>query len=341
LKEFFKLTEAEDERARTVYSKSIVIDASTIINYEGGTLAKLKKAGITASNHTVTEVTSNFDHGSREISRCLGWINRNSSNVVLVQSAKDVEAAKEKGIFGSILGPQNSIIVENDLQLLPAVHQLGVRIMQLTYQTRNYVGDGCAEKTDAGLSSFGFDLIEKMSEIGMLVDLSHCGRRTTSEAIEASKKPVVFSHTHPYSMAKHIRNKTDEQIHALAEKGGVMGITEYAAICEVKRGVRPTIVDYIDQVEYVADLVGVDHVGIGLDIDETSTPEEFAQFKRRYPELCANYEFTTRRVEGLTELTDCPQIARGLVARGYSDQEITKILGGNFMRVFREVWKEH
>ena len=340
MKEFIKLSKAEEERARDVYSKSIVIDASTIVSYEGDTLAKVKKAGITASNHTVSEVTSNFAEGSREISQCLEWIHRNSKDALLVESARDIELAKEKGVFGVILGPQNSIIVENDLQLLPAVHKLGVRIMQLTYQTRNYVGDGCGEKTDSGLSLFGVRLIEQMNDYGVVVDLSHCGRNTTNEAIEVSKKPVIFSHTHPYSVTKHVRNKTDEQIHALAEKGGVMGITEYAPLCERKPGVRPTIIDYLDHVEYVADLAGVDHVGIGLDIDETSSPERFAEFKRRFPELCANYAFETRRVDGLSELTDCPQIARGLVARGYSDQEIMKILGGNFMRVFKEVWRE-
>jgi membrane dipeptidase len=212
--------------------------------------------------------------------------------------------------------------------------------MQLTYQTRNYVGDGCAEGADTGLSSFGRDLIQEMNRLGILVDLSHCGRRTTDEAIDASKKPVVFSHTHPYTLAEHQRNKTDEQIQALAEKGGVMGITEYSPIAEVKPGVRPTIVDYLDQIDYVAKLVGVEHVGIGLDIDETSTSERFAEFKREFPELCRNYDFETRRIDGLSELTDCPQIARGLVSRGYSDDEILMILGGNFMRAFRKVWRE-
>jgi membrane dipeptidase len=340
LTDFFKLKKTEDERAASLYSKAIVVDGSTIVNYQGNTLSKLKKAGITASNHTVTRVSNNFFEGCREISRCLEWVSNHLSEVLLVQSPQDIERAKEKGMYGVILGPQNSDIVEGDIHLLPAIYKLGVRIMQLTYQTRNYVGDGCAEKTDTGLSSYGLDLIQEMNRLGIVIDLSHCGRRTTDEAIDASKKPVVFSHTHPYTLAKHQRNKTDEQIQALAEKGGIMGITEYSPIAEVKPGVRPTIVDYLDQIDYVAKLVGVEHVGIGLDIDETSTPERFAEFKREFPELCRNYDFETRRIDGLSELTDCPQIARGLVSRGYSDDEILMILGGNFMRAFREVWHE-
>jgi membrane dipeptidase len=340
MSDFFKLTKAEEERAAALYDKAIVIDASTIINYQGNTLYTLKRAGITASNHTVTGVNSNFFEGGREISRCLEWVNGHSSEVSLVESARDVERAKEKGMYGVIMGPQNSDIVEGDINLLPAIYKLGVRIMQLTYQTRNYVGDGCAEIAAVGLSAFGHDLIQEMNRLGMLVDLSHCGRGTTDEAIVASKKPVVFSHTHPYAMAKHPRNKTDEQIHALAEKGGVMGITEYSPIAQVKPGVRPTIVDYLDQIDYVAKLVGAKHVGIGLDIDDTSTPERFAEFKRNFPELCRDYDFETRRIDGLSELADCPQIARGLVSRGYSDGEILMILGGNFMRVFSDVWRE-
>jgi membrane dipeptidase len=337
LKEYFPLSQSENERAEDLHSKAIVIDASTIVNYRGCTLSKLKLAGITASNHTVTAVDSNFDRGMREIAGCLNWI-RTNTDAILIETAGDIKKAKANHAFGLIMGPQNSDLMEGNFDLLAALKKVGVRIMQLTYQTRNHVGDGCLERTDAGLSSFGVKLVQLMNDIGMVVDLSHCGSRTTDEAIEVSKEPVIFSHTHPYTLAKHRRNKTDEQIHALAEKGGVMGLTEYAPICETKPGVRPTIVDYLDQVDYVADLVGVDHVGIGLDLDDTSTPESYSAFKRNFPELCGNYEFETRRVEGLTELAECSQITRGLVARRYSDYEITKILGGNFLRVFERIW---
>jgi membrane dipeptidase len=339
LQSYINLNKTEEERANELHFSSIVIDCSTIVNFHGETLSKVKKGGITASNHTVTRPTSNFAKGAAELSECLGWIWKNSNEAILIERAHDIELAKESKKFGIILGPQNSDIIDGDISMLPAIFKMGVRIMQLTYQTRNYVGDGCGEKNDCGISAFGFNLISEMNDLGIVVDLSHCGWRTTIDGIAASTKPPIVSHSHPYALAPHPRCKTDEQIHALAEKGGVIGITEYSPICEGKSGVRPTINDYLDHIEYVVKLVGVDHVGIGLDIDERSTPQSFAEFKRDFPELCGNYVFETRRVAGLTELTDCPQITKGLVSRGYSDQEIQKILGLNFLRVFKENWK--
>lgn len=332
------LTESQEDKARELHEKAIVIDCSVVIRYEPAYFERAKKGGITAHNHTVSAPHSGLVESLREVTECLQWLNRNKDKCALALAASNIEKAKKEGRVAVILGPQNIPYFERDLTFLMTFHRLGVRIIQLTYQHRNQVGNGCGERVDEGLSNFGIEVVQEMNCLGIVVDLSHCGPKTSADAIEHSSEPVIFSHSHPYAISAHVRNKTDELITAMAEKGGIIGITAYSPICETRRNVRPTLNEYLDHIEYVCRLVGVNHVGIGLDIDETSTPEHWDAFKRSYPEICGNYTSDTRRVDGLSNIAMIPNITRGLVLRGYSDGEIRRILGGNFLRVFRRVW---
>jgi membrane dipeptidase len=326
----------EEQRALDLHYGSIVVDCSTIVKYENEHFEYARMGGVTASNHTIRSDT--FRQAVDDIAKCYSWIEKNSDKGVVAESVEDIERAKKEGKTSIIFGPQNSTLVENDLNLLTIIHKLGVRIIQLTYQHRNLVGDGCGERTSCGLSSFGVDMVKKMNESHMVMDLSHCGARTVSDAMEFSNDPVIFSHTNPYSLCKlPSRAKTDEQIKALAEKGGVMGLTAYSPLCKT-REVRPTLEDYLNHIDYVVNLVGADYVGTGLDLDETSSPESFERFRGRFPEISENWTWEERNTDGLTRIDLFPNITKGLVVRGYSDQEIQKILGGNFLRVFKRVW---
>lgn len=344
MKKYDELSRDEVEQALELHHKSIVIDCSAVISTqmdgEDTYFDRARKGGITAHNHTVTRVPDNLPEAVKGISAFQRWVNQNKDKGLTALTAEDIRKAKREGKVAFILGPQNAKFLENDLGLVHGFRSLGVRILQLTYQYLNQIGAGCGERVDCGLSKFGIDVVEEMNEVGIVVDLSHVGPTSTNEALELSKDPVIFSHSHPKAVTDHVRNKTDEQIKALAEKGGVIGITEYSPICELQRGVRPDVDDYLKHVDYVVDLVGVDHVGLGLDIDETSSPGYWDLFSSTYPELSGNYSFIERRAKDLDCITKVPNITLGLVGRGYSDSEIQKILGLNFLRVFKQVWKE-
>lgn len=331
----------EEENALELHRKLIVINASTVIKYSSEHFENVKAAGLTASNHTVTRPPSLLRDAIQEISECFKWMSSYPDECLLVRSANDIRKAKREGIAGIILGPQNINFIENDLDLLRIFKSLGITISQLTYNELNLVGGGCTEKKDPGLSNFGLNVVEAMNRVGIVIDLSHCGTQTTMDAIEASKDPVVVSHASPYAICQNPRNKTDEHIQALAEKGGVFGLTAYAPITEVKKNVHPTIDEFFTHLNYVVDLVGVSHVGIGTDHEETQTVESLIAFETAYPDVVGIYthEKGGRYVRGMESITCFPKITAGLLSRGYSDEEVSKILGGNFLRVFDKVLK--
>jgi membrane dipeptidase len=206
----------------------------------------------------------------------------------------------------------------------------------LTYQNRNLVGYGCNEKNDCGLTRFGENVVKEMNRLGLLIDLSHVGTKTTMNAIELSEKPCAFTHTCARSLFDHIRNKSDEQLQALSEKGGVIGIAAYSPFYHHTK--RPKVEDYLDQIDYMVELVGIDHIGIGLDQVYGRDPAFHENVKQTYPEVVMSYQWDTIYPEGLEDITKLPKITEGLVKRGYSKRDIKKILGENFLQLFEKVW---
>ena len=227
--------------------------------------------------------------------------------------------------------------MEESLYLLTVFFQLGVRMMHLTYNRRNLLGDGCAEKADAGLSGFGRDVIREMNKVGIIVDVAHCGQRTSLEAAECSELPVTASHTAVGALTKHIRAKSDEVIRAIARRGGYVGICTLPKFLQGEGNIRT----FLDHVDYVAGNFGVDHVAIATD-NAYFCGEPFhwgpkfkvhRRFEAYWPENPAPFEVTDEMEESLN-WTNWPLFTVGLVQRGYSDDDIRKILSGNFMRVF-------
>ena len=307
------------QRALDLHRKLVVINASTVIKYDDAHFVGAREAGITASSHTVTRPASLMRESIIEIKDCLKWMSSHQE-CLLVRNADDIHRAKREGREGIILGPQNVNFIENQVDLLRIFKSLGITITQLTYNELNLVGGGCLEKIDPGLSKFGAKVVEEMNKLGIVIDLSHSGVRTAMDAIETSKDPVIFSHANPYGLCPNPRNKTDDQLKALAEKGGVIGITAYGPISEVKRNVHPTIDDFFTHLKYVVDLIGVDHVGIGTDHEETQTVESLIAFETSYPEIVGIYTHDKggRYVRGMESITCFPMITEGLITRGYS-----------------------
>jgi membrane dipeptidase len=260
---------------------------------------------------------------------------------------EDILAAKEQGRHCLYLTgngvplTQQWVSVEDELRYLRVFFQLGIRMMHLTYQRRNMIGDGCGEPANAGLSDFGHRVIAEMNRVGVIPDCAHSGWQTSLESAQVSEKPVVASHTTCGGIHPHIRSKPDEVLKAIAATGGLAGI------CCIPRFLRKSgdINALLDHIDYAVKLIGIDHVGIGTDVAYSSqqSAEESRKVPRRprgrddFRSLWPVDDFkTTSDMTDSIAWTNWPLFTVGLVQRGYSDEEIRKIIGGNMLRVARE-----
>ncbi len=337
-KKVSEMTSQEEQRAAQLYERAIVIEGLTYapILSNPGYIEEIRKAGVTGNHITVTAT----DAGPREaFSTISGWyILAEKTGCRFALSAQDIVQAKKDGKVCVIMGSQNARMLDDDLNLIRIFHRLGIRIIQLAYAEQNFIGSA-GEDPDAGISRFGRKAIEEMNRLGILVDVSHCGDQTVMDAIRYSEKPVAITHANPRALINHQRNKTDEQIRALAEKGGVLGLNSWAPIAGRVKGVRPKLEDFLDMIDYVVKVAGPDHVAFGLDLTPNWEYDrsDYERWARLYPNL-APPSFEERLTEGVTQISEVKNIARGLVARGYKDEDILKILGGNLLELFHKVW---
>ncbi|HEY3137084.1 MAG TPA: membrane dipeptidase [Blastocatellia bacterium] len=267
-----------------------------------------------------------------------GFIADHTDQLMRVDSAADLDRVKRSGKIGVVLGLQNSEHFRNagDVNFF---HGLGQRVSQLTYNSRNMIGNGSTERRDEGISDFGVAIIDRMNTIGMAVDVSHCGERTTLDAFESSKKPVLITHSNCRALvAGHPRCKTDEAIKRMGAAGSVMGITGVRMF--VKADEPTTIEHVLDHFDHVAKLVGPEHLGVGSDIDlygyDAMPPELNRQLRAGYK---GSYGFREKiDIEGLDHPKRMFDLTEGLIRRKYSDKDIEGILGGNFRRVLSQIW---
>jgi len=259
-------------------------------------------------------------------------------------TANDFERAHAEGKLGVLFALQETDLIGSDLAYLDTLYDFGVRMIQLTYNSRNLWGDGCTERVQGGLTQLGVQAVRRLNELGIVVDLSHCGDGTTMDALEVSERPVAFSHTGCRALYEHPRAKTDEQLRALAERDGYVGI--YGVPFFFSRDDNSGIETMLDHIEHAVGIVGIQRVGIGTDWGAWSAdvPQVLrdgvrAEFMRRgFREehgLQFGVPFGT-----MTAYTEWSQITAGLVSRGYSDDEIRGILGANFLAFFRRATGE-
>ena len=220
-----------------------------------------------------------------------------------------------------------------------------MRIIQVTYNERNLLGDGCYERVSGGLTHFGAEAVAEMNRIGILIDLSHVGERTTLDVIDASEMPVSVTHANAKPYYDVPRNKTDEAVRRLAERGGVVGAT--CIITFLKTGESSTLPDYVDAIDDMVERIGIDHVGIGTDFTQDQTNSFWryigSQHGSKYParHIDPNVRNDRRLLYpmGLETPDKLPALADALSGRGYGWEDVEKVLGGNWMRLFREVWQ--
>ncbi len=264
-------------------------------------------------------------------------------------SPRDIEDVKKNGNHCLYLTgngvplPQDWISVEEELRSIRIFFQLGIRMMHVTYQRRNMLGDGCAETANGGLSDFGRQAIAEMNHQGVLVDIAHSGWQTSLEAAKVSTKPVVASHTTATQLHRHIRSKPDEVLKALADSGG------YAGICCIPQflGGACDISRFLDHIDYVVKKIGIDHIAIGTDVAYSSR-QDGVERKKLPPKKKSRTRFASlwpKEIQTTTEAareslawTNWPLFTVGLVQRGYNDTDIQKIIGGNVLRVAKAVF---
>lgn len=333
---FIKLPKEQEARAEELHKSSLVIDLHThILRDFHENVDRIKRSQVTGFVEAVANIDEDFAASMDLLGRYRALIERHP-DFMPAFCAQDFLAAKRKGKQAVMFQLEPQTFGRN-LDRLEVAYGLGVRMALLTFNTRTYVGDGCGERTNGGLSHLGLELVRRMNELGMLIDLSHCGIQTTLDAIAASKDPVMCNHTGARALyPKCKRLKTDEELKALAAKGGLVGIS--AIPNQLSGSPEQGIEDMLNHIDYIVKLIGVDHVAIGLDNvfhDQVEYHRKAAQtiFKLEYigQELNAPYMW------GIESPEEWPNITRGLVARGYSDEEIKKIIGGNALRVIREV----
>jgi len=324
-----------------LYDRAVVIDTLSFERWgdADAAFAAVKQSGYTAIQTSLSN--RNYQAAVRDLAE---WERRflvHLDKLLRVTRASDVRRAKQDGRLGVILGFQNATCIESDMRNLDTLYNLGARCIQLTYNARNLLGDGCTERTNAGLSDFGVSVVEKMNELGILVDLSHCGEATSRDGIAFSKKPPAFTHTMCKAVYDHVRAKSDELLRALAEKGGVTGIVTLGYFVGPE-GV--TIEDYLNHVDHAVRVCGIEHVGLATDyairgIEASSTRENW--YEPRLESFKPSYR--VRWPPWIPEL-DKPDrfrvVARGLERRGYKAGDIEKLLGLNWLRLFGDVFGE-
>jgi len=278
-------------------------------------LEKLRRSGIKVFHPAVAFDSPSYDMTRTWFARWNAFLTHHSDYFLRVDNACDLARAKATGKIGVILGMQDANHLRN-LDDLAAFYGMGQRLTQLTYNSKNLLGDGCKVK-DAGLTAFGQDVVARMNALGMAIDVSHCGPRTSLDAIAASKKPVLITHSNCRALAPGVpRCKPDEVIQAAARNGGVLGITSVRRFVRVHDPV--TVHDVLDHFDHAVKLVGVEHVGLGSDFDLDAHP--------------------TYDTPGLNHPTRVYALTEGLISRGYTDEQIRLILGGNFERALQQIW---
>lgn len=331
-----------------IYDRAIVIDAQG--GFDPSAWDEVKGSGVTAVSATMGQVGNGpdrFDLVMRDIAETSTYCANHPDRLMIAEKAEDLEFAKQTGRVAMILNLQDSNPLESDLGRVKQLYDAGIRIIQMTYNLRNLAGDGSLEAADAGLSKWGHQVLSTLEEQKILVDLSHGGRRTMLETAKAAKRPLTISHTGCRALVDVPRNADDEVMREVAQKGGVVGFYFMPFLRKPGTGMAQSS-DLIAHLDHALKVCGEDHIGIGTDggVNPQPLDDKAKEAQKKFYEdraakgiaapgegpdifnIVEDYN-TPRRLEKLTF---------DLSAKGWSDGRIEKLLGANFMRLFREVW---
>jgi membrane dipeptidase len=320
----------------------LVIDGACPLACDPAELRRYREGGVTVCMPTV-----GGREGAGETLATLARMHRalrSRDDLLLVRGPADVRAAQRTGRLGLLFHLQGGDPFERDVGLVEGFRALGVRMVQLCYNVRNRIGDGCEEPADAGLSRFGIAIVRALNDAGMIIDSAHTGERTTRDAIAHSRTPVVCSHGNPRAVHPSARNLTDDLIRAIAGNGGLVGAVGFPGFVSTSQ--RPSLDQFIDHIAYLADLVGVRHVALGLDYfagqDGIAAPDEAARLYRSFVSS-GDWDQATyppppwRYPEGIETPERLRALAPALARRGFAPDEVRAIMGGNWLRLIDTV----
>lgn len=328
-----------DENTKRFHSDAFVFDALSIAYIlDEKYTQRCLEGGVNGTNVTVA-LEENWDQALRRFDDCLKKIEANPL-LSLCTTADQLLQAKAKGKLGIVFGTQGASMLEDQLWRLDFLVKLGLRFFGLAYTTGNLFGDGCGEKRNAGLSYLGEELVAKANSLPIMIDLSHCGDRTRSDVTSLARAPVC-THSNAAGLRPNGRNTQDKTVSEIASKGGVIGV------CGLPQSLSddvPTLDDFLDHTDYLVKLAGINSVGIGIDYVEAyqdqpkvSAPPSVVTWRTRRPDIFGPLSAFGRQTYpiGIESVTKLPNLTQGLMDRGYSREEITAILGGNWLRAIR------
>ena len=328
--------------ADALHRDAIVIDAVSPLTRYGQHLDRYRAGGVTVVGPTV----AGWEDASATLRTVGLWhrLFRERDDLIHVRRAADIARAKRESKLGIVLHFQNTSPMEDSLDLVDAWAALGIGMVQLTYNVRNSVGDGCEESATVGLSRFGRQMVERLDAARIVVDGSHTGRQTVLDAIAIMKRPFVVSHANALAVHRSPRNLDDEVIRKIADTGGLVGLVGFPAF--VGPGEAPSLDAFLAHADHLVKVAGHDHIGLGIDHYQgqhgLSSPE---QARALYDQLVAAGTWSAayppppwRYPDGIDLPEKLPNLTRALVDRGWTEDAIRKLLGGNWVRVFRDVW---
>lgn len=330
-----------NEQTRRFHDTHLVFDGLAIAYVlEEPYTQRALEGGVNAANVTFA-LEENWDQTLRNFERHLSRIEKNPL-LMLCKTADEVLAAKAKGKLGIVIGTQGASMIENRDQFwrLEMMVRMGLRFLGLAYTTGNMFGDGCGEKRDAGLSYLGEELIALANTLPLMLDLSHCGHRTRAEATELARAPVC-THSNSDALRANGRNTTDATVKAMAAKGGMIGV---CGLPQSLSDQTPTLDDLLNHIDHFVKLVGVGHVGIGMDYVEAFqdqevmvAPPSVVTWRTRRPDIFGPLSAFGRQSYpiGVESVRKMPNFTQGLIDRGYSTDDVEAMIGGNWLRAMR------
>jgi membrane dipeptidase len=323
--------------AAELHDDAIVIDGLICSKWNRELFEDMAKGKLTAANCTMS-FWENFEGAVQNIADMNKMIEENSDLLLKVRTTKDIYRAKAEGKTGVMMGFQNAHPYEDQIGYVQILKDLGVGITQMCYNTQNLVGTGCYER-DGGLSGFGREIVAEMNRVGVLCDLSHVGPNTAKEVIIESKKPVAYSHCLPSGLKEHPRNRSDEELKFIAENGGFVGVTMFTPF--LRAGVNATVDDYVEAIQYVYNIVGEDAIGIGTDFTQGHGQDffEYLTHDKGYARRLTRFGEIVNP-KGIRTIGEFPNLTEALLRHGFSERQVRKIMGENWVNLLKEVWGE-
>ncbi len=322
----------------TLPADLLTVDGLQINNWDRGVLTELRAGGV----HAVNATCAVWEGPAQTLAAIGDWLvlaRENPDLVTLASTTDDIRSAHSAHRTAVLLGFQNTSPFADDYRLVEVFHRLGVRIAQLTYNIQNLVGGSCYEPEDSGLTRFGATVVTEMNRVGMLVDLSHVGERTSRDAVEASAQPVAITHANPLWFHDTPRNKSDHLIEAVTKRGGIIGCCLYPNT--LAGGAAASLTEFCQMIHRLADLVGPEHVAIGSDCTRNWGPDFIGYLRNGRWQPASGQDRAPRAPDWpdwFTGPAHFPVLVDGLAAAGLDEATIGGVLGGNWLRLFDEVF---